>query len=342
MLVRHNFAHAGDGFVYPDLTVFPADGHVRMRWTEHWPPYTPLQFVSSGDVRIEVQPLEYALTELVNSVLDRVSTHPGSDSLRETWQAIQSLDCEELEFVRAAAMLGLDPLDVDEATAHSLVQFWQNVDEHLRADALAAADESSLTAVASWVDGGLTTLAQLGVGATRWDEVREQVHWEDEAAPWLQGYDLARSAREVLGLGLAAYSFDTDGPLAVHGVPSQAPSPRIDALVSAHAPACVVTRRSVPGKRFLLARALGDYLSRSFSRPALLHSLATDRQARTRAFAAEFLAPSRALREWAPHAVFDSETVDELAEQFAVSSQVIVHQVRNHQLGTLPRGGLPT
>jgi Zn-dependent peptidase ImmA (M78 family) len=62
----------------------------------------------------------------------------------------------------------------------------------------------------------------------------------------------------------------------------------------------------------------------------------TDRQARARSFAAEFLAPAEGIRrrlgqpegEWV-----EEDTIDELAQEFDVSSFVIGHQIRNHNLG---------
>ena len=64
----------------------------------------------------------------------------------------------------------------------------------------------------------------------------------------------------------------------------------------------------------------------------MLSSLATDRQAQSRAFAAEFLAPANALRPRLPSDSIDAEDVDDLGREFGVSSEVIRHQVRNHDL----------
>ena len=85
-----------------------------------------------------------------------------------------------------------------------------------------------------------------------------------------------------------------------------------------------------------MARALGDYLGRSESGPALLSALATDRQARSRAFAAEFLAPSESLRRaLAGRNPVEPEQVDELALEYGVSTEVIRRQMENHGLATV-------
>lgn len=105
--------------------------------------------------------------------------------------------------------------------------------------------------------------------------------------------------------------------------------------MAAETPACVTVPRGQPGTRFLIARALGEYLGRSTPGPSLLSSLSTDQQAQSRAFAAEFLAPAEALQQRLADSDMEPERADDLAEAFGVSSQLIRHQVRNHALATI-------
>jgi len=123
--------------------------------------------------------------------------------------------------------------------------------------------------------------------------------------------------------------------MAIPHQPSQPPSTRMHGLVAAEIPACITVPRGQSGTRLLIARALGDFLERSTPRPSLLSSLSTDRQAQSRAFAAEFLAPAEALRQRLAGNDLEPERADELAEEFGVSSQLIRHQVRNHDLATI-------
>ena len=105
--------------------------------------------------------------------------------------------------------------------------------------------------------------------------------------------------------------------------------------MAADAPTCVLVPMREAGKRFLTARALGDYLGRTEPGPALLSALATDRQAQSRAFAAEFLAPSDSLRRRLKGKPAEPEQVDELAHEFRVSTEVIRRQMENHGLATI-------
>ena len=87
------------------------------------------------------------------------------------------------------------------------------------------------------------------------------------------------------------------------------------------------------GKRFLFCRALGEAIA-SYD-TGLVTRGTTRRQQANRAFAAEFLAPSQSLRERITYSVVDDEQVDDLAEEFGVSTQVIRNQVKNHRIAVL-------
>jgi len=69
--------------------------------------------------------------------------------------------------------------------------------------------------------------------------------------------------------------------------------------------------------------------------PALLTRTQSDRQQRSRAFAAEFLAPAAALQAKVPRPVLDEEDVEELAAKFGVSPLLISHQLENHQIARI-------
>ena len=94
----------------------------------------------------------------------------------------------------------------------------------------------------------------------------------------------------------------------------------------------MTAQRGESGKRFLVARALGDYLGRFAPGMGMLSSLATDRQAQSRAFAAEFLVPAESLRRRLSSDSVDAERTDELAQEFRVSSELIRRQIQNHDL----------
>ena len=146
---------------------------------------------------------------------------------------------------------------------------------------------------------------------------------------------MARSVRRQLGAHGDRFDFTLDDSLDLRPHERPTPSARIQGLVAADTPACVLAPKGESGKRFLMARALGDHLGRTEPGPALLSVLATDRQARSRAFAAELLAPSESLRRRLRGGPAEPEQVDELALEYGVATEVIRRQIENHGLATV-------
>jgi Zn-dependent peptidase ImmA (M78 family) len=68
---------------------------------------------------------------------------------------------------------------------------------------------------------------------------------------------------------------------------------------------------------------------------ALLTQARSDRQQRSRAFAAEFLAPSSGLRARLSRAVVGEHDVDAVAAEFGVSPLLVAHQLRNHDIARI-------
>ena len=89
-------------------------------------------------------------------------------------------------------------------------------------------------------------------------------------------------------------------------------------------------------KRFHFCRALAEALV-SPNTNTLLTRANSERQQRNRTFAAEFLAPSSGLQERISGQTVDGDQIDELADEFGVSSLVIEHQVQNHRIARVCR-----
>ena len=332
---RHDLAFAGDGFALPSLTIVPASRLLQLRWTRYKPRYSRIEFVDEGRETVERAELESEFRKLIETVLERLygntQTTAAADVLGGSWNAINALDTDEAEFSRAAALLGVDPFDMQDHVAAALAKFWEQADPSIRDDALASASADSLTGVRTWLDDAIGTLAEDDRDGD-WSGIRKDLPPLPAAEPWTRGFGLARSARDRLGIDGGRFDFDSDGPLAIQRHDTQPPSNRIHGLVAAGSPACLTVRRGESGLRFLTARALGDFLGRSAPGPGMLSSLATDRQAQSRSFAAEFLAPASTLKRRLAGDSLDAEGIDDLAREFGVSSEVIRHQVQNHNL----------
>lgn len=337
---RHNLAFAGDGFVLPDLTMIPESGRMLLRWTRRQPRHARIEFVDEGEQAVDREELEPQLRRLVEAVIERLRTRPGggpaAEDLDSAWRAVNALDPDERAFSRAAALLGVDPFDVQDSLADAIVRFWEHVAPSIREDALAGVNEDSLPDARLWLDEALAAIE--GIGDERlWSEIRRSVRKplpaEPNGRPWRKGYALAQAARTALVAGEGRFDFPP--AFALHHEDRPSISNRILGLVATDTPACVTAPRSESGTRFLRARAIGDYLGRTEPGPGLLSSLATDRQALSRAFAAEFLAPAASLRERLSSKVVHVEEIDDFGREFGVSSEVIRRQIENHQLAKI-------
>ena len=335
---RHNLAFAADGFVLPSLTMTAASGRMQLRWAPYKPQHARIEFVDEGSERVARDELETEFRNLIDAVIERLhgrpDTAPAADNLARDWYAVNRLDADEIEFSRAAALLGIDPFDVPDQVAAAVVAFWERADPSVRDDALASATEDSLARVAAWLDGAIEALADTP-NATDWPDIRQALPAMATTQPWERGYTLARATRERVGANGGRIDLPLQGPLAIPHRHTEPPAGRIHGLVATATPACVTAPRGQTGTRFLIARALGEYLGRAVPGPSLLSSLSTDPQAQSRAFAAEYLAPVEALRQRITRHSVDPEQADDLAQEFGVSSELIRRQIQNHELATV-------
>ena len=329
----HDLSFAGDGFLLPRLTIAPTPQRMRLRWERNRPAYSEMEFVAQGEAHVDKEDLESAIHSVVNATQDRLAgAGLKAEFLQQDWAAVQAADHDEVEFCRAAALVGADPFAVPQPRAAQIIEFWQRAEPSIREDALATANGVGLARLANWLTSALAQVGAVRDG-TNWVDVRRALPARAAPRPYERGYALARAVRAELAPRSPRYEFAAAGADAVQPIELQPPTRRIQGVVAADTPACAM-RAWGNSKRFLQGRALGDYLDRTQSQPAILSGLATYRQAHSRAFAAEFLAPSDWLRGKVQGHV-SADEIDELAEEVGVSTNVIRHQIANHGLATL-------
>ena len=336
---RHNLAFAGDGFVLPRLLIAPASSErMNLEWVAYRPEHSRVEFLEGGSRSVERRELDTELRALIEAVLRRTQENPetkrASDDLGRTWSALNNLAAEEVEFCRAAALFGADPFDMEDEVADLITGFWKEADASVREDALALASGAGLSPVADWLGRAQSSLAEWG-GDNDWPELRDALPVvASSGLPWERGYALARHARSHVSENGGRIDL-RQGRTAVPYRSVTPPSTRIQGLVGIDSPACVMASRHSVGTRFTQARALGDFLGRGTAGFGLLSSLATERQAESRAFAAEFLAPSQSLRERINTERVGIEQIDDLGREFGVATAVIEHQLENHRIAEI-------
>lgn len=334
---RHDLSAAGFGFALPRLTLRPVGSHVVADVLPSNPPDSALEFRARCRIPLHRDRLEAEAGSLVESVVERLrhSQTPFA-ALESDWNAIVGAPPDQREFCQVAATAGLDPFEISDDAAQAIVRFWNDAAPSLRDDAIREAEPARLGALHDWLQRQTESLGAVESGEG-WRDIRRSVGGGNGAAPpWRRGYTLAQAVRSELEPPSGRLVLEQEGPLRIGYREAQPPSAGIEGVVASHSPSCVLSPRRKTGRTFLLARALGDYLGRSESGPGLLGTAESARQAQSRAFAAEFLAPAKWLRTQVGNArLVDAQTVDELAYVVGVSPWVIYHQLRNHGIADI-------
>jgi len=333
---RHNFAHASDGFVYPPISTTPIGEDLLLRVRPCRFTHSPLEFIGNGEHYIRRSAFEAELRDFVETVIQRLREWGICDSgLEAEWNAINTLDEKEQAFCQAAAMLGVDPWEAPDELSDTISAVWNMSPPLLREDVFTSADAETLDSVLNWVSEAERKTPE--GGGAEWDNLRQHgLAPSQTLRPWERGYELARLVRQAMGNLRGRLGFDTSGAWAIRHETEEEIPRRVEGLVAAGAPSCLIRPKGEAGQRFLLARAAGDYLSRPNGSASLLTSVSSPRQRQSRAFAAELLVPKAELKERIGSSSTVSETaIADWAEEYGVSSYVVHHQITNHGLAAV-------
>ena len=145
---------------------------------------------------------------------------------------------------------------------HARIAFWQRTETAIREDMLASLDEATLPGASRWLDHTRAWLEGEDTGNdNEWAAIRDGLPPVPMTTPWQQGYALAGSLRRALSHGDGRFDFAAPGQPALHHRETAMTSSRMEGLVAAGGPACAITsQKRETAKRFVRARALGDYM----------------------------------------------------------------------------------
>ena len=354
---RHALIANREGYPYPDLEIAPIGPVTHLLWRAHRDERSSLEYLAGGESWVDTETFGEDCADFINQVTCRLESLGVQDTyLQEEWAAVQSADEEEARYCRTAAGLGWDPYALEKDRRSWLVDLSGQADE-LLTEATAVLNPSAAQ------DGWLAIKDAFGVVKERsgcdFDRIRDLrsavcgLDYGEGVAPWQVGYDRARQLRNGLG--------DEEAPLPrmaeladflgeEHSVLDEVSSPvscvddipMVDGVVTRNdngVPVLGLRRLGEPGRRFHLCRAVAEVVTDGVA-DSLVTQAESPRQKRNRAFAAEFLAPSRALRSRIKSPVVDDDDIEELAEEFGVSTYVVEHQLQNHQIAQVESAGL--
>ena len=346
---RHALIANREGYAYPDLEVAPLGPVTHLLWRAHRDEWSSVEYLGDGEGWVDTETFGEDCADFINQVTCRLELLGIQDTyLQEEWAAVQSAGEEEARYCRTAAGLGWDPYALEIDRRSWLVALSDHTDE-LLTEAMAVLNPSA--AQDGWLAIKDALRAVKGSRGCDFNRVRSRcsavgaMEHASNASPWQVGYDWARQLRNGLG--------DEEAPLPrmaeladflgeEHSVLDDVSSPvscvddipMVDGVVTRNdngVPVLGLRRLGEPGRRFHLCRAVAEILIDGVA-DSLVTQAESPRQMRNRAFAAELLAPSRALRSRVKSPVVDDDDIEELAEAFGVSTYVVEHQLQNHRI----------
>ena len=339
---RHALGASREGYAFPDLQVSPAGARTRLAWRSDRLEWANVEFLREGATWIESGEFRDRCSEFVDLVVRRLAAlNVEGTLLQEEWAAIRTAGADESKFCRVAAGLGLDPYAADDAEREALLRLDNLFSGAVLEDAVAILDAANLDADVAAVVGALETGRTAGLSLERLRSLRIPI--PRAASSWDAGYVLARHLRQRLALDDAPLASTAalgqaigEDPEEIEAVtqPRQFAAALLDGVVTSDAngrPAFAIRAERGEARRFQFCRGLAEVLLAPGS-DALLTRARTDRQQRSRAFAAEFLAPSSGLRARVSRPVVDEDEVDGLAAEFGVSPLLVAHQLSNHEI----------
>ena len=345
---RHALSASREGYAFPNIEVFSSGGWTYLAWKRGPSPWTKVEFMDQGEIRIDSSEFRDTCAGVVDQVIRRLVSFDIEETfLQEEWAAIQAADKDESEFCATAAGLGLDPYALDDAKRALVLELAEKLSGAVLEEAVAALDPQTLLEGCSAITGAIAGTKSNGLLLERLGLIHKKVHLDEGMVglhPWKAGYDLARRLRQALELdgiplptmpqlveviGEAPELIDeVTKPVDLHG------AALVDGVIAWNDdqnPAFGFRQLGEHSRRFHFCRALAEVLA-SPGTDTLLTKANSERQQLNRAFEAEFLAPSSGLQARIYGPTVDGDQIDELADEFGVSSRVIEHQVQNHRI----------
>lgn len=341
---RHNVRFGREGFSFPDLFLRPNGSSILVEWKPFRTPGQQVVFLEAGRAELDYEETRIGLSTFLDGVTARLDSEGVADTLlQDEWRAIRSASRDEAVFCKFAAKLGLDPYNLSDYERGRIVEAYEKVHADVREEFFTAADWHHFESDISWLKEATNSVNRFTEMRQRRNSVRpiDPLH-----APWTEGYRVAREMRQISGTEdkvLSDYSdiaralgvtLDDDALVTVDR------HPRFDALFTTNGegnPGFLVASRGRPEtSKFAFCRAVFEYLAYHTS-SGLVSRAPSERQKRSRAFAAEFLLPEHMLRSRIKSSTVDEETVADLGEEFGVSTLVVQHQMENHKVATLVR-----
>jgi hypothetical protein len=352
---RHSIAYARQGYALPNLQIVSTESRTRLRWEIEDLRWSQVEFLGpSGEEWIDKADFRDACERFVDAVVRRLAALGVEGSrLQEDWVAIRSADPDEAEFCHTAGAIGWDPYALDDRARELILKVDRDLSDEVLEQASSILSPDNIDRDLNAIIGALRASHASRVPLSRFRELAPEIvrsaRTAASAAPWQLGFALAQQTRRHLGLnGQPLPTFEAiaqairEDPAVIEAAtaPMDFGAARlvggVVSMTDGQPPGFAFQVTSDVSRRFHFCRALAETLLHP-GHDALITRAISDRQSLSRAFAAEFLAPGKALRESVTGTTIGDDDVHRLMDGFGVSSLVIQHQLENHNIARVSR-----
>ena len=351
--MSHKLGAAGNGYLWPDVEFVSGGDTVRIRarpirlGSTH-----SLRFLNEVDVHIPARNFEEGVRDFVEAVVSRVSSFGSrrADDLSAAWRELgEAIRNPETSFGRIMeARMGLDAGEADPALLRRLHEAADSAGHGAMGELAASSGSRALADFEVLWEIGRDRSQPLSLEIS--PDMRSAVAQaaEENWKPWRQGVSVAALARREWSRGTGPTRTESLAELC--SVPARWIT---DSSDEARVPIpagfrniegngvlkAALKKRHPTGRRFALARIIGDHLVAGEGEDLLpVTNADTDRQRFQRAFAREFLCPFDALRDYLGNRIPDDEFMEDAALHFDVSPVLVRNALVDH--GVVGRGYL--
>jgi hypothetical protein len=342
----HHMATIGEGYAWPNVRIWSdgirtaliSDASVR-------PDAKPFRYVGAHPIVISSALFERALDEFLPKVIARLRDQSvPQTNLDKVWEEVlaERSDSEIAKRRRLEALMGRDPDSIDDDAIENLVSDCDRLGEEAVNEV--AAQQGQKRAIDEKLSARFLeeVAAATGFRSSQKDVVALDIGYITLNNPnkpaWVVGSDVARllRAQEKLGVDpvddqLFAQMCGTSVEALTNRSISQTPISYALDDARGSGSRVVLTAGHHTGRRFALARVLGDRLM--YRRGALFPATQgyTYRQKAQRAFAAELLVPFEALFDMLS-GDYSEDGQQDAADHFGVSPMVVNTILKNRRI----------
>lgn len=344
-LFAHKISNIGHGYVWPNITIF-SDGErtALIAKATKDQPASSFRYINNEAVVIPSSQFETAVDDFLEQVLDRLrSENVNNSSLARLWEEIctERRDPAIARERKLQALLGVDPDEASDEIVKRLIADAETLGSAAVEEI--AADHGINRAAPMPAMADLTEIARhsgysaMPANMVRLAKAPAPPERRSEVPAWNVGAEIARRLRRQEQLSHAPLrDVQLTDMLAVEaGIASHqdVSSANLSFLLDVeHQQSRIVLRsRWHTGRRFELARLLGDQLMSGAEKLYPATRSFTYRQKAQRSFAAELLSPFDAVMDML-QGDYSLENQQDVAKHFDVSEITIRTQLVNHKI----------